>query len=226
MKSRSPGGRTVSFAAATLTILAFLGIFSSMGQGTPGSSSATSPQRVAVLDLVRVFNEAAQILDLNDEIRKSNDDYTKEATQRRKVIEEKQLELSAFKPGSPDYEARRKNLIHMNIDANVWLKVSEQEIEQRRFDWTRVVYEKAVQAAGEIAKQRGYDLVIQKFDFKPDIIADQNLQGIQRLIRERTVVYNIPEIDITDTVIQKMNATYKAEGGKATLSATSRPSFP
>jgi Skp family chaperone for outer membrane proteins len=170
----------------------------------------------AVLDLVRIFNECAQIQDLNQMIREKSDGFTKEATQRKKVIEDKQMELSAFKVGSPDWEARRKDLVRLNIEANVWLKVTEQQVEQEKFDWTRIIYEKAVQLSAEIAKERGYDVVVQKTEFKPEDI-EQTVQNLRRVIQDRSVIYNTSDIDITEQVVRKMDSDYKAAGGKKQL---------
>jgi Skp family chaperone for outer membrane proteins len=180
------------------------------------SASAEGNHNVAVLDLVRIFNECAQITDLNQLIREKSDAFAKEATQRRKVIEDKQMELQAFKTGSPDWEARRKDLVRLNIDANVWLKVTEQQVDQEKFDWTRIIYEQAVQVASNLAKERGYVAVLQRTEFKP-LEIEPTVQNLRRVIQERAVVYNTAEIDITELVIRKMDADYKAAGGKKVL---------
>ncbi len=180
------------------------------------ANSSPGGHDIAVLDLVRIFNDCTQIQDLNQLIREKSDDFAKEATQRKKVIEDKQMELQAFKIGSPDWEVRRKDLVRLNIDANVWLKVTEQQVDQEKFDWTRVIYEKAVQVASDIAKERGYDVVLQKTDFKPMDI-EQTVQNLRRVIQERTVIYNVPDIDITDLVIRRMNSDYQLAGGKKVL---------
>lgn len=205
-------------------VLIFVGAAYSQGQTNQASPvAAGGSPKMAVVDLVRIFNECAQILDLNEMIRQKNEDYSKEANQRRRTIEDKQTELSAFKPGNPDFETRKKNLIRMNIEANVWLKVAEQEVEQLKFDWTRVVYEKAMQAVTEISKERSFDLVLQKTEFKPFDI-EQNIQTLRRLIQDRTVLHNSADLDISDMVIQRMNNAYKSSGGKTTLGST--PSGP
>jgi Skp family chaperone for outer membrane proteins len=188
-------------------------------QTTPsagGKSKSDCCHLMAVLDLVRIFNECAQIQDLNQMIREKSDGFTKEATQRKKVIEDKQMELSAFKVGSPDWEARRKDLVRLNIEANVWLKVTEQQVEQEKFDWTRIIYEKAVQLSAEIAKDRGYDVVLQKTEFKPEDI-EQTVQNLRRVIQDRSVIYSTVDNDITEQVIRKMDSDYKAAGGKKQL---------
>ncbi len=187
-------------------------------QDSPSSSGAPAggSQRAAVLDLVRIFNECSQIQDLNELMKEQADGFAKEAAQRRKVIEDKQVELGAFRPGTQDHSARRKDLVRLNIDANVWLKVSEQTVEQEKFDWTRIIYEKSVTAAEEVAKERGYDIVLQRTPFKPDEI-EQEVQALRRLVQDRAVIYHVPEIDITDLVIRRLDAAYKAAGGKKQL---------
>ena len=133
----------------------------SLGQaGPPGSADAASPH-TAVIDLVRVFNECAQITDLNELIRRKESELQTEAEQRRKVIELKQVELGAFRPGTADFEARRNDLRRLNIDANVWLKISEQDLEREKFEWTRVIYENTIKATGKISQEMGFDLVLQ-----------------------------------------------------------------
>jgi Skp family chaperone for outer membrane proteins len=189
----------------------------------PTARSGANP--IAVLDLVRIFAECDQIKDLNEVIRRRSEATAAEAAQRKKVIDDKREQLTAFQPGSPDYSARRKDLMRLNVEANVWLKTSEDEVENQKFDWTRVIYEKAVKAATELAQQRGIGAVIQRVEFKPDEI-ESNVQALRRMIQERTVIYNAPELDITDDIIRRLNSEYKASGGKTQLTASSQPTTP
>lgn len=209
-----------------LSLFAILGLLFSMtvaiaqtspSGDAPATSSPPGAHPIAVVDLVRIFNECAQIQDLNQLMKEQTDEFAKEAAQRRKVIEDKQTELGAFRPGSDDFAIRRKDLVRLNIDANVWLKVSEQAMDQDKFDWTRIIYENVVKTVEDISKERGYDVVLNRSEFRPDEI-EQSVQTLRRLIQDRTVVHSAPEIDITDMVIRKLDATYKAAGGKKQLS--------
>lgn len=208
---------------ATVIGLALVVTFSAaQSQPTASPASSGGNHRVAVIDLVRIFNECAQIQDLNEMMKQQTEAAAQEAQQRRKVIEDKQTELTAFRPGSPDFLARRKDLVRLNIDANVWLKVTEQQMDQDKFDWTKVIYDKARQVIEQIAKERGYDVVLLRSEFKPDDI-ELAVQTLRRVIQERTVVFNVPEIDITDQVIRKLDADYKAAGGKKLLGGATTP---
>ncbi|MBK8270804.1 MAG: OmpH family outer membrane protein [Planctomycetes bacterium] len=197
----------------------------SRGQGEPPASTpaAASPSCcVAIVDFVRVFNECTQIKDLNDVLRKQEVDVQTEAKQRQKVIEDKQIELSAFQPGTPDYQQRRKDLIRLGTEANIWLKVCEQDLEAQKFDWTKVVYQDATKVVGELATERGYQVVLQYKPFSPDD-TDQTLAAVRRMIQERAVVHADPSIDITNEVINRLNKAYLAKGGKKQLMPATDP---
>jgi Skp family chaperone for outer membrane proteins len=208
-----------------LAVVATWNLAQSVGRQPDGAASSTAGARIAVVDFVRVFNEAVQIRDLNEAIRQMTDDITAEADQRRKAIENKQLQLSAFKVGSADYNSRRDELFRLNIEANVWLKVKEQEVEQIKYDWTRVIYTKALSIAEELATAQGYDAVLLRSEFKPDDL-EQSVQALRRFIQDRTVIYSDARIDLSDTLIQKLDAEYNAAGGKqqlGSLGATTSP---
>ncbi len=197
----------------------------SLGQAESPGSAGTLRPRTAVIDLVRVFNECAQITDLNELIRRKEAELQTEAEQRRKVIELKQVELSAFRVGTADFEARRKDLDRLNIEANVWLKISELDLEREKFEWTRVIYEHTIKATAKISQEMDFDLVLQSKPFKPENI-EQSIGGIQRMIKSRSVVFSVPEIDITDRTIRSLDAQYKAAGGRQQLTPTARSTVP
>ncbi len=186
------------------------------GAGSPAATS--SGARIAVVDFVRIFDECAQIKDLNDLIRVKQQALKTEAEQRRDVIESKQLELTtALRPGSLDYETRRKDLMRLRMEANVWLQMSEQDLDKQKFDWTRIIYENALKAAADVAKENGFDVILQKKEFDPNNI-EPTVANIRRIIQDRAVVYSAPEVDVTTSVIRRLDASYKAAGGKAQLS--------
>jgi Skp family chaperone for outer membrane proteins len=218
--------------------LGLIGVAGIAGWGwaqNSGQSQSTEPSAglaarsgagpIVVVDLVRIFNECEQIKDLNESIRKKTEEVNQEAAQRKKVIDEKRDLLSAFQPGSSDHEGRRKDLVRLNVEANVWLKLAEEDMDNQKFVWTRIIYEKAVKAATDLAQQRGYLAVVQRVEFKPDEV-EPNVQALRRMIQERTVIYNLPEIDITEAIIRRLDAEYKAAGGKRQLDPSSRQPQP
>jgi len=183
---------------------------------------AASGARIAVVDFVRIFDECAQIKDLNDLILQKQEAIKAEAEQRRDVIEAKQMEFAALRPGSLDHETRRKDLMRLRMEANVWLQMSEQDLDQQRFNWTRIIYENALKAAADVAKERGYGMILQRKEFDPTAI-EPTVANIRRIIKNRSVVYSAPEDDVTTSVIRRLDESYKIGGGKNQLSPGAKP---
>lgn len=192
--------RTILFAAVVA-----IGLYVTQSTAQPNQGGANCNCN-GVVSFLKIFNEANQIQDLNAEIRQKEQDFQSEAKNRQKVIEEKQAELTAFKLGTPDHEKRRKELVRLNIEANTWFQVTEAEIETMKYEWTRLIYEKSLDVINAVARERGFDVVLQDKPM-PEVI-DQNVQGIRRVIQERQVVYHRNEIDITDEVIKRLNQQY------------------
>ena len=212
------------FSIVLVIGIAAVGVGQSPSGAAPSSAAAAS---IGVIDLVRIFNECVQITDLNDIMKQQADEIREEGKQRSTVIENKQISLSAFQVGSPDYEARRRELMQLKTEFNVWVQVAEQNMEQQKFDWTRVIYEKGVAAAAAIAKERGFTVVLQRYDFKP-LEGERTVQALRRQIQDRSVVWNISEIDVTEQVIKRLDLEYRDAGGKKQLlnMLTTRPVAP
>ncbi|HVP09999.1 MAG TPA: hypothetical protein VMV94_02305, partial [Phycisphaerae bacterium] len=112
-------GLTATVLFCFAAVLAW-GLAQSTGQTKTPETSASPGARagehsLAVLDLVRIFAECDQIKDLNDKIRRKSEAVAAEAAQRKKIIDDKREQLTAFQPGTTDYETRRKDLVRLNI---------------------------------------------------------------------------------------------------------------
>lgn len=207
-------GKTIVGLVVCIAVASMIPVKRSAGQSENGSPATASKSdgRIAVLDIVRVFEECLRIKDLNDEMRKAMEDYRTEVNQRRQATADLKLRLGAFRPGTEEYEKQRREYVRMNIENRSWAEETEADLERRRFDWTRVIYDQTIEAAEHIARQHGYDVVMLRSEFKPDDMAEQSVQALRLAIQQRSVVFNVPEIDITDDVLERMDSQYRAAG--------------
>lgn len=175
--------------------------------------------QVAVVDIVRIFDECDQIKDLNVVLRDAKESVEKEAEARKKVLSQKEVELAAFSPDSPDYAPRRDEFARLNIEANVWLQVKRAQMAREHFNWTRIVYEDLNRAVAQVGRERGFLVVLQKREFRPDLVEEGNVENLRQMIHARAVIYLDDSLDITDAVLKKMNTDYRQRGGKNRLPA-------
>ncbi|MFO0973137.1 MAG: OmpH family outer membrane protein [Phycisphaerae bacterium] len=185
----------------------------------PGKAPVAGP--VGVVDVVRVFDECDQIKDLNQLIKDTRATLAKEAEARQKALADKEAELAAFDPTSADYAARRREFVRMSIEYNVWTQATREDMKRDHFNWTRVVYDEANRAVGEIAAERGLSVILQKREFRPEVITDLDVDKLQQMIHGRGVVWSDAGLDVTDTVIKRMNQKYKERGGRNKLAPAS-----
>lgn len=175
-----------------------------------------TPTRMAVVDLVRVFSECDQIKDLNTQFQQKREALSNDATARRKALDESEIKLRAYRPGSPDYVTAKKELSKQAIEFKAWADTMEQEVKADEFRWMEHMYVRASDIVQQLAEKKGLELVLLSEPFNPSLDPD-NLSALQAQIRARKVVYRSASTDITNCVIDEMNRDYRAKGGKATL---------
>jgi Skp family chaperone for outer membrane proteins len=217
------------FVAALLTGLAAQTWGQADGTAKPATASESAGyDRIATIDFTRIYLECAQARDLSEMMRTREGEVQVEVRDRQRVMDEKQAAIGAFRVGTPDYEARRKELVRLGIESNVWIKMIEQDMEAQKFDWTRILFEQAQAIVDEICKERGLTLVLQTREFRPQEM-NSDVATIRRFIQERTVAYARPTSDITQEVISRLDAKYQAAGGKKMLApggASTTPAAP
>ncbi|MCK6485349.1 MAG: OmpH family outer membrane protein [Phycisphaerae bacterium] len=189
----------------------------------PASGSSTGRStRVAAVDLVRVFNEWEQITALNNEFRKVREDLNRDADTRRKALEELEMKLRAYRPGSPDYEGVRKELVDQSIAYKVWFETKQQEVRGEEFRWMSASYETACEIIRRMAERDGWDIVMQIEPFSADA-AQEELPALQAQIRARKMVYCAASNDLTRAVIDQLNMEYRAKARPPAAPAPGTP---
>ncbi len=209
--------RRLNIALTLLPLVAASSLAFADGGATPAGSSATSTGPVGVVDIIKVFEECDQIKDLNQLLKEANESYQKESEARKKVLAQKETELAAFAPDSPDYPPRRREFTRLSIEYNVWLQQSRADLAREHFNWTRVVYDECCKAVADVAASRGMSMVLQKRDFKPEAISDDDVDKVRQMIHARNVVWAADGLDVSDAVIKKMNERYREHGGRSKL---------
>jgi Skp family chaperone for outer membrane proteins len=177
-----------------------------------GSMSAQGP--VAVIDVVRVFNEFRQTQDLNEEFEKRRRQVQEELNARDVTLETKAGELEAFHPDSADYSKRRRELQRLRIDRENYMRFAEMEVRELFRDWTRRTYEQICQTAAEVARERGFEVVLAREELEEDL---PDAAALKQQIRSRKVIFFNPENDITDQVLERLNRSYEQKAKRPEL---------
>jgi len=193
--------------AALIAVVLLTGVLlwkRSSAQDRPG---APATSRVAVCDIVQVFNNYTRATDLTAAMNKRRDSLKAENEKRGQAIEALRLELEGLVVGSKKYEAQFSEMQRLTIERDAWMRFQEAMVMRDHHRLTRDMYEEIIKTIGEVAKQRGIDIVL--YYPRADIQSNNTKQLLQQ-IQARKVLFAADGVDLTDAVLMRLNENYRA----------------
>jgi outer membrane protein len=161
---------------AILLVLIFFFAFS-------GVSLAKSSLKVAVVDIQRVFSDFSETKEATKRLNLEVEAKRKELEERGKRIEEMEEELRASILLSEEERARRKKEIEEEKrKLNELIRIAQEGFLEKEQGLAREIVEKIREVIEELAKDKGIDLVVDKFN----------------------VLYNTSKLDLTDEVLKRL----------------------
>jgi Skp family chaperone for outer membrane proteins len=195
--------RTLVLAAAVV-ILAAIVLSDSFAEGP---EAPAAPTGLAVCDIVRVFNNYKRAEDLNQEFNARQQEIENQSKKRLEAIEVLRLELEGLNPGSKEYQRRIEEAEKLQIEHKAWLEIEDVRLRRLHYRLTREMYGEILQMVSSISEQRNLSLVLCG---ESEELISNNLPELVREIERRKVLYRNDNLDITETVLTRLNETYAA----------------
>lgn len=170
--------------------------------------SASGGAEVAVCDVVEVFNNYERAKDLTAEFQERRERINEESDALRLAIEEKSEELNNLMEGSDEYERQLQEFQRMVIEAQTWAEYQESLARRDYLRLTTDMYEEILDMITVVAEEQGYFVVL--FRETRDTSAN-SMQDLLLQMQNRKVLYSTDEIDITGTVLSRINIAYAAQ---------------
>ncbi len=181
-----------------------------LGTMTGFAAAQEKPLKLAVVSIQRVLSDCQEAKDINARMESAKKDFEAQGNERQKTLQQLRVSLNDLKPGTPQYEDRRKEFVQKVVEAKSWQEISQEDMQRQQKQNMRSIYEKIEQRVSEIAGKKGLDLVIpdsrQPF---PETVDNISLDQLRAFITSRTVLYAHPSIDISGEVIAALDAKYK-----------------
>ncbi len=161
-----------------------------------------SPSRIAVVSVRRIFENC-----------KKNTQWQRVMEgERKKIVAELEKissEARAFradmetrKPGSTDYVNLVRKIIEKEALLNAKEKFYQQDLTFKEQQWTEQLYMEIVAAIGNVAEQKGLDLVLAKEDNQFPAASPNELL---LMIKTSKVLFHSDDMDITNEVLAAMD---------------------
>lgn len=206
---RPRAGREMVMTLATVLCATLL----SAGPAQPGSQRSYSPN-IAVVNLAALFDQYQMTRDLEQMFDEKRQIVTTEAEKRRDHLNVLRNGLERFKPGTSDYRGREEELVRAEIEYQVWLEMQERLLKEQHKNWLQIIYRDTQEAVASLAAERGIDLVL-TYDVLEEDAPDSVAFKQQILLKK--VIYASSRVDLTEAVLQAVNAEYQKRGGAAAL---------
>lgn len=171
---------------------------------------AMAQSKIAVVNPTRVFSEIQESKDVGAKMDAEVAAFQQEANVRREKIVALTKARDELKSDSPQYDEKNRELLDTQAAAETWAKTTQVNIQRRQKDTTRRIYDLIVKTTEEVAKEKGFDLVIAQFSPElPPNLDNLSLQQLQQLLVGRNLMFVNPSIDLSNEVIARIDAKYR-----------------
>jgi Skp family chaperone for outer membrane proteins len=159
--------------------------------------------KVAVISIQKIFQKCKKGASYREEAIAEQDRIIAELEKLSKEIEAQKAGLKTLKENSSDYMARAKELFEKQASYQAQQEFYKQQIELKDKLWMKEIYQDILRIAGEVAKEKGLDLV-----FREDEIdfSETNANELGLAMRVQKLLYSGGCLDITDEVTARLDA--------------------
>ncbi|HNQ24489.1 MAG TPA: OmpH family outer membrane protein [Phycisphaerae bacterium] len=165
--------------------------------------------KIAVVNVARVSDGYLRTKDLEAYFNQQRVQYNEQRTAMRDRLERGTASLrEELKPGTPEYDQRRKELAQLEWELQYFQDAQGQKLEQGLASSLRLIYEDIQQVVAQVAQEKGYDLVL-TYDQLPAEPPDTTSMARQQIVLQK-VIYWSPGVDLTDEVIARLNAKHQS----------------
>ena len=197
--------------AAIAVVLITVGWLAGQSATASRTTAVAPPTSVAAVRLVELFDALDEKTALETQFQAFIAEREAQLQEVVSDLETAQADLEILRPGTAPHRDKARELLELRSLAETRQRVLQDIVSIEKGNMFTQLYAKSREAAGEIAKRQGYDIVL--FD-DSDALNPVNAseQAVLRFITERRVAYVGPSVNITAQVATYMNNAFQAGG--------------
>jgi len=182
-----------------------------ISSGHAADKNLPAPTRVAVVDIVKAFNDYNRTKEINEKLNKEQVELQNQRKAKVDRIEALKAQIDNLHPDSKDYYQREKELLELSIELKNFTDIKAEQIKREFQVLTEDIYKEMLKSIETVATDAGYDIVmyLDRMEIKGD-----TFPALLEKIRERKVLYAAKNTDITQNVLDLLNQNYKLRNKK------------
>ena len=191
----------------TLATVATTMVLASLAQIAGAQPEPTA--KVAIVNVAQASESYARTKDLEAQFEQLRQQYRNEINAMRDRLERGAKALrEEFKPGTTEFDRRQRELAQLEWELQYYQETEGAKLERGLADSLRQIFGDIQRTVGQVAREQGYDVVLAADELPPDSPDSTNMARQQILLQK--VLYWNPRVDLTQEVIVRLNAQYKA----------------
>ncbi|MGB2997354.1 MAG: OmpH family outer membrane protein [Phycisphaerae bacterium] len=176
-------------------------------------AAARAEIKVGQVDVVAVVDQYERTKDAETDAKLAEADLKATAEPKIRKVEELRLQRDGFNKDSEEWKRLDEKALEAEVELRTWLAIERVKLMRKQRDVLLDIYREIQKAVGRAAKEKGLDLVLAKAFLTPgqiDVNEVQSLQDLKRHIVSTALLYPGEVVDVTQDVLNNLNAGYKA----------------
>lgn len=162
--------------------------------------------RIALIDMARVFKNYKKFDNLREELKGGLQETEERFKKMAEQIRREQSELKLLKEGTDEYAQKEKLILAHTTQAETFRKTQQRDLIRKEAQIYKTVYLEVADAVQKYATHYNFTLVL-RFT-SDDVETQENPEDVMRGLN-RQVVYYRPSEDITNAIVNYLNARYQ-----------------
>jgi Skp family chaperone for outer membrane proteins len=210
---------------STMTATAGAALFWASALTAQDTPALPPARRIAVVDLTRVFNEYKLSNELARNLARMGRQYKLKLERLRREIAMIRSTMEQYARGTPEWQGQQEKLKDKTGAARVLSREAQTRENVERARMVVRLYKDTCEVVREYASRHDLDLVIKQQtmrEYTDEELGEMPVNAIVLEVAQRTVLYHVDGLDITEPVLEKLNAAYdrrKAAEGAGTGAA-------
>lgn len=205
--------RTVGAVGGCFLILALAVLTASAQQRSyaPAGQASQPLAGIALLDVSRIFKNHARFQAMMKDMKADVEQAEAAMKKERETINNMIEQLKGLKPGTQDYKQLEQMIATRQADMNVQVQLQRKDFLLREARIYHAIYQELEQEVRFYANNMGITMVL-RYNGEP--VDPENPEDVLRNINKPVVCFT-PGMDITDQILERLNARSGGVTGNA-----------
>jgi Skp family chaperone for outer membrane proteins len=196
----------ISLAVAIIAgVMGYESLFAESKAAAPG------PTKIALVSVRTIFQNCKKNAEYKTKMTAEQDKVIAELDKLNKEIDAVQADLKTRKTGSEEYLKLVKDISDKKAYLEGQKQYNQEYFKVKDQMWTEKMYLEILDTVGRIAKQKGYDLVLEKDEIE---LPAASATELMLIIRTHKVLYCNEDLDITNEVLTAVDAQQAGTSAK------------